>query len=200
MDMTTTRKETARARCRRLTEEAEQLLAALAEREGLTLQPKTSRYDRDGGTFTIAFDLVSEVGQEKEKERARSDAALVGLPESCIGQTFRHKGRTFEITDIVLRRPKYPVSARRDDGKTFKFPAEAVQVKLLQGSGEQEEDERLFWDEKGHIACPKHAPAKGSDTWIHGRWKVLSKQDRLDLGNDAEELCRCETCGCTGGA
>lgn len=31
---------------------------------------------------------------------------------------------------------------------------------------------QLYWSETGEVACQRHAPHKGSDTWINGRWQA----------------------------
>lgn len=41
---------------------------------------------------------------------------------------FRVKNSTFTITGIKLTRPKYPISATNQNGRRFKFPADAVRL------------------------------------------------------------------------
>jgi hypothetical protein len=49
------------------------------------------------------------------------------LPTDIVGRTFRSRTRTYEVTGIETRRPKYPVTAKRlPDGKPFKFPTSTV--------------------------------------------------------------------------
>lgn len=31
----------------------------------------------------------------------------------------------------------------------------------------------LFWNNNGRIACERHAPAKGTDTWKSERWSKV---------------------------
>ena len=37
----------------------------------------------------------------------------------------------------------------------------------------------LYWNEKGEIACEKHTPYKGSDTWSNERWKEMTGIDKV---------------------
>jgi hypothetical protein len=41
-----------------------------------------------------------------------------------IGATFVRKGRTYTVTGFKTSRPKFPVSATRDDGRQYKFTVE----------------------------------------------------------------------------
>jgi len=52
----------------------------------------------------------------------------------------------------------------------------------------------LFWSERGAIACEKHAPMRGSDSWVWERWSRVSKQDAEALRSQFDETDLCETC------
>ena len=57
---------------------------------------------------------------------------LTDLPADIVGRTFKSRRRTYKVTEINRRRPKYPVSATRlPDGKRFKFPINTVLTGLL---------------------------------------------------------------------
>ncbi len=49
----------------------------------------------------------------------------------------------------------------------------------------------LYWSERGEIACAKHTPYEGSDTWIWERWAPLP----VAAIAEADYALRCETCG-----
>jgi hypothetical protein len=209
--------ETPREKCRRIHAEVEEMISVIAEREGLTLLPKSGTYTRDG-SVTVKFEFKSSGDEEKEKESQRLDGRALGLPDGSIGKSFKSRGRTYTITEINLRRRKYPVGATRDDGKTFKFTSDVVLRELgvdndtappkdpsdmtnaqllaaLQKRKSEMDNDSLFWDEKGRIACGRHAPMKGSDTWVHDEWSTIAAADVKELGGD----CKCETCGHGGG-
>ncbi len=48
----------------------------------------------------------------------------------------------------------------------------------------------LFWSERGAIACEKHAPFRGSDSWVWERWERVPHEAYAET---AFEL-QCETC------
>ena len=55
--------------------------------------------------------------------------------------------------------------------------------------------ERLYWAETGEITCDRHAPFKGSDTWVHGRWSEMTTTDRLEWAKyTGGTSAKCEVC------
>lgn len=53
----------------------------------------------------------------------------------------------------------------------------------------------LFWSEQGAIACSRHAPYRGSDTWVWERWTPISRAEAAEMRSAGLEP-RCEVCGC----
>lgn len=53
--------------------------------------------------------------------------------------------------------------------------------------------ETVFMSEGGELACDKHAPYRGSDTWVYGRWSPLVGGERAELESmlDGQPLCEC---------
>ena len=49
----------------------------------------------------------------------------------------------------------------------------------------------LYWSERGEIACAKHTPYEGTDTWNWERWAPLP----VEAIAEADYPLRCETCG-----
>lgn len=52
----------------------------------------------------------------------------------------------------------------------------------------------LFWGERGHIACEKHAPYRGSDTWVWERWSRMPKPAQAEFQALTGKPAICETC------
>ncbi len=50
----------------------------------------------------------------------------------------------------------------------------------------------LFWSERGHITCAKHAPVRNSDTWRWERWQPIPAEA---LALPEGDNLRCESCG-----
>ena len=53
----------------------------------------------------------------------------------------------------------------------------------------------LFWSEHGTIACERHIPHPGSDTWNWERWEPLGVVGAQEWCDAAGGLPQCETCG-----
>jgi len=53
---------------------------------------------------------------------------------------------------------------------------------------------RLLWSEEGEISCEKHAPYRGSDSWLRGRWRPIRVADRVDIVAELGRPPQCETC------
>lgn len=56
-------------------------------------------------------------------------------------------------------------------------------------------ENRLYWAEGGEITCERHAPYKGSDTWVRGRWSEMTTTDRLEWVKLSGQSAKCEVCG-----
>lgn len=86
-------------------------------------------------TLRFKFKLASSeaVVAKAEDDRAKFTrcAAAFGLPASAFGETFYSMSRAYVICGIKPERPKYPILARCvEDGKLYKFTAEAVRTRL----------------------------------------------------------------------
>lgn len=57
------------------------------------------------------------------------------------------------------------------------------------------ESTTLYWSEDGSIACEKHAPYRGSDTWRSGRWSRMTDDDQAMWRTANPKPAECETCG-----
>jgi len=55
---------------------------------------------------------------------------------------------------------------------------------------------QLLWSEDGEIGCtiPTHAPYPGSDTWMTGRWRVMTLAERVQLAAEIDRDPECESC------
>ncbi len=106
-----------------LSSEIDAAVAKVAEKYGLTYQPKSGRFDSFNYTKSLALSIKSP---EAEKALGKY-ANWFGLPDDIIGRTFEFQGRTYRVTEIKPNRPKFPVSGVRvSDNQPFKFPAETV--------------------------------------------------------------------------
>ena len=110
--------ELGKTECQLLQKEAEKALIAVADQYGLSLIPKGGRYGDTNLALRFEFRLPDDGAMPKDFPMK---AKLLGVPEDCFGKSFMQGGSMYTITDLNLRRPKFPVSAKRNDGRGFKF-------------------------------------------------------------------------------
>ena len=108
----------------------EQLLKDFADERGIVITLE-GRIRYDAGEIRVAFALHTPAGSERRDgfvaSRNEADASLLGLPSDIVGRTFSFRRSLYEVIEINIGRPKYPVTAERvPDRKRFKFPAHAV--------------------------------------------------------------------------
>ena len=54
--------------------------------------------------------------------------------------------------------------------------------------------ERLFWSERGEIACAQHAPYPGTETWTWERWSPMTETERQAWMQLLKRAPECEGC------
>lgn len=52
----------------------------------------------------------------------------------------------------------------------------------------------LYWSERGAVACERHTPYRGSDTWVWERWTAITDADREAWMHEVGAPPKCETC------
>ena len=120
-----------RATVRMISDEAEAALAAVAEKYGMTLARGNGRFSPD--RLTVKFDFCMATGSGVPSDFAHK-ATMVGLPEDCYGKVFFSNGTRYTVTEINLRRRKYPVSGTGPKGGRYKFTADTVKTGLLRAA------------------------------------------------------------------
>lgn len=58
---------------------------------------------------------------------------------------------------------------------------------------------RLYWSERGAIACAEDAPYRGSDTWVWERWRAMRQQEMASYTSETGKAPSCECCGVEAG-
>jgi hypothetical protein len=118
-----------RAECKALSEEATAALQRTLNKYGVTVTYGGGRYG--GHTARLNFDLT--VGGATGEAAASRDAEVLGA-KFGIGFQFNTGGHEYEVTGFNLRRPKFPVSAKRlSDGANYKFRVEGINRQVAQG-------------------------------------------------------------------
>jgi hypothetical protein len=101
---------------------------ALGALEEIGIHARTGHisYQDQNATVKVEISVLGIGGEVVTKEALDYDhnRARRGLPER--GTQFTSRGTLYTITGFKPRSRKYPVLATRADGRTFKFPIDAV--------------------------------------------------------------------------
>ena len=52
----------------------------------------------------------------------------------------------------------------------------------------------FYWCQRGHVACGRHTPYPGSDTWVWDSWQEMTRADSESWQRELGKLAVCETC------
>lgn len=116
---------------RMISEEAEVALAAVAAKYGMTLSRQNGRFSPD--RLTVKFDFCQSAESGAPADFAQK-AAMLDLPEDCFGAAFISGGTRYTVTELNLRRRKYPVSGTGPKGGRYKFTAATVKMGLVRAA------------------------------------------------------------------
>lgn len=117
-----------RTAVRRINEDIQSALDAVAKRYGVQIKVGNSRFSNTNCTTKIDISTVNEGGTVMTKEATDFNrfAASFGITKK-LGDTFEFRYDTYEIVGLKPRSSKYPVLAKNlSNGKTFKFPANVI--------------------------------------------------------------------------
>jgi len=91
---------------------------------GLNVQVGNASFSSTSVTFKVELAIVSEGGaiQSKAAETFKRLAYLYGLRPDDLGKTYG----PYTVVGLNPRAKKYPIVARRKDGKDYKIPAEMI--------------------------------------------------------------------------
>lgn len=118
-----------RASVRALAAEIESALAPIAERHGIQIKTGSATYLGRNAVIKVECSGIDEHGEAETREALRfvSLAGSFGIaPHVRLRATFAAQGATFTIVGLATRGTRFPVLARREDGKTFKFAVASV--------------------------------------------------------------------------
>jgi len=132
----TTIKHIDRNVARLLGEELEKAAQEIAKRYGLQVKGAGGSYMAGSFTAKTEFAVIGENGiaETKDVEAFRLLASSFGLAAEDLGRTFVKDGKKHTICGLRPKADRFPILARREDGKTFKFPAATVKVMLARAS------------------------------------------------------------------
>jgi len=103
-------------------------MKSLEEEYGVSVSMKNISFTEDKFTTKLEVTNLSESGEvvDSTVEDFKKQARFYGLKVSDLGRTFVSQGRTFKVCGLKPSYRKYPVLAKSNTGKTFKFAADTV--------------------------------------------------------------------------
>ncbi len=121
-----------KATAKMVSEEVLSALRAVAEKHGLGVVSKGGKYSLETFTPRFEFAIKSKEGilETTEAKNFKVWAESFGLTADDLGKTFLFRGSKYTITGLKPSAPKFPILAKREDGRGFKFPAESVKFGL----------------------------------------------------------------------
>lgn len=89
-------------------------------------------------TFKVELATIAENGEvlDKATESFKLLAEMNGLKPDDLGKSFKHNEHTFTVCGFNPKSVKYPVIAKREDGRSYKFGLNLVKILLKSEKGE----------------------------------------------------------------
>lgn len=113
---------------KQLRDEITEALKPLAEKHGISFDMGSISFSSDSFSVSLKGKTLDESGVPVvDTTTFTRYCSLFGLKPEDLGRKFVSRGHTFEITGLNPNRPRYPISARRSDGKLFKFARAGIQ-------------------------------------------------------------------------
>jgi hypothetical protein len=110
-------------------------MTAIAEKFGLTYKHGSGRFSAT--TYRTSAEFALPADPETDRAEFARNAMFIrdikgnqAFTEDDFGRTFVQNRRTYTVTGLHPNRPAYPVTATRDDGRGYKFPASMVRLLL----------------------------------------------------------------------
>jgi hypothetical protein len=102
--------------------------ADVAKQHGVEILVGRCTFGTSNATFKLEVAEKSADGTvlTHEAQDFARYAEMFGLRKEDLGRKFVNAGRSYTVCGLNLKAPRFPVLAKSDDGKGYKFPAEAV--------------------------------------------------------------------------
>lgn len=109
----------------------------VAERFGVKINVGSATFQPSNATFKLTVATETEDGEAmtKEAECFRMYAPLIGLKPDDLFRVFNFRGDSYKLVGYAPKSRKFPILARRSDGRTFKFPEDSVKSLIRQVAG-----------------------------------------------------------------
>jgi len=110
--------------------ETEQAMKTIAEKYGVNIHAGKINYDSNSFTLDLKVSKKKVNGKSFEQAEFEKNCIYFGLKPEDYNKSFMSNGRKFNICGIKTSARKMPILAKCEDGKTYKFSLENVQLRL----------------------------------------------------------------------
>lgn len=126
-----------KAKVQQLRVAIESALRGVEETYGVNVELGRARYNNQSARFAFNVidnrtgengQIVQVSGYEVDFQR---NCWKWGLESTDIGRQFFHNGKRFTLIGSKASRYRYPIQARRGDGREFKFTVDAIKGHLI---------------------------------------------------------------------
>lgn len=119
-----------RSGAKKISDEALNALKSVAEQYGLNVKFSGGTVAPDGTNCTIKF-MFSMADVDLPKKEFEKYAEAFGLSAGMYGMEIKVAGKKFSICGIKTSSYKFPILAKSDDGKTYKFSVAQVKLAMM---------------------------------------------------------------------
>jgi len=110
-----------RATAKKVAALAETALNEALEEMGIEVTRGHTSFGAAEMSTKFTFAVTAKQGEVKSQ-----DSELLGFDRNIVGLVFTQGSRRFTVTDIHLRKHKFPIIAKNDNGTAYKFGAKMV--------------------------------------------------------------------------
>jgi len=107
-------------------------LAPVADELGIAIDFGSCTFKTNNCRLQLRVSVLDPDGKAITEESAsfRSNAKLFGLEPDDLGKEFTFRGQSYTICGLKPKSRKYPVIARSDNGKDYKFACRTILTAL----------------------------------------------------------------------
>lgn len=127
---------------RNIMNDISKMLSNYASNSELSVQIGTGTFDANRFDVKVSFLVGGDITEAEKKQFEASlrhplvsDFVLSGFTPEDYGAKFHYGNSVYHLTGFNLNRPKYPFTARREDGKEFKFTESTIRMALKRPLG-----------------------------------------------------------------
>lgn len=116
-----------------LRSEIDVALKSLGDKYGIAFQAGNASFTYNNATFKLECNTIGVGGEVIDKDMAefKSYGSMYGLKDTDLGRLINYNGNIYTVKGLRSSSKKFPIIAKRQDGKMFKLPLSAVKPSSL---------------------------------------------------------------------